>query len=211
MPPLLGAALPRFAGLEGGALGELLASYEVWVLGNWGALLINAVAAALGALAVTHISLERAIGGVGLAMAALIALALGAVTGAGRAAIAAGRSSRRAFAAAGRGLEEGWRSLTVWRERRARRVRVAAQREPEPVVEAELGEAAPPSLEPAPARMRARVRRRSSITPRSARRAAPARRASRSASIGRTDRIGFPTSRCSRIRRAAPAPTTATA
>ena len=153
MPPLLGAALPRFAGLEGGALGELLASYEVWVLGNWGALLVNALAAALGALAVTHISLERAIGGVGLAMAALTALALGAVAGAGRAAIAAGRSSRRGFAAASRGLEEGWRSLTVWRERRARRVRVAAQREPEPGRRSsEVGEAAPPSLEPAPAR-----------------------------------------------------------
>src|SRR5437867_1152240 len=78
MPPLLGAALPRFAGLEGGALGELLASYEVWVLGNWGALLINALAAGLGALAVTHISLERSIGAIGLAMAALTALALGA-------------------------------------------------------------------------------------------------------------------------------------
>jgi S-DNA-T family DNA segregation ATPase FtsK/SpoIIIE len=152
MPPLLGAALPRFDGLEGGALGELLASYEVWVLGNWGALLINALAAALGALAVTHISLERAVGAVGLAMAALTALALGAITGAGHAATAAVRSSRRGFAAASRGLEEGWRSLTVWRERRARRVRVAAQREPEPLVEAELGEEAPPSLEPAPTR-----------------------------------------------------------
>ena len=152
MPLLLGAALPKFAGLDGGALGALLASYEVWMFGNWGALLINALAVALGALAVTHISLERAIGGVGLAMAALTALALGAVTEAGRAAIAAGRSSRRGFVAAGRGLEEGWRSLTVWRERRARRVRVAAQREPEPVVEVELGEAAPPSLEPAPGR-----------------------------------------------------------
>jgi S-DNA-T family DNA segregation ATPase FtsK/SpoIIIE len=152
IPPLLGATLPKFAGLAGGALGELLASYQVWVVGNWGALLINALALALGVLAATHISLERAIGGAGVAMAALTALGLDAVTGAGRAAIAAGRSSRRGLAAASRGFEGGWRSVIVWRERRARRVRVAAQREPEPVVEAESGDAAMPSLEPAPAR-----------------------------------------------------------
>jgi S-DNA-T family DNA segregation ATPase FtsK/SpoIIIE len=151
MPPLLGAALPRFAGLAGGAVGELLASYEVWVLGNWGALLINALALALGVLAVTQISLERAIGGVGLAIGALIAIALEAVTGLGRAAAAAWRSSQRGLTAASHGLEEGWRSLTVWRERRARRVRVAAQRDPEPVAEEVLGDA-PPSLEPTPVR-----------------------------------------------------------
>jgi S-DNA-T family DNA segregation ATPase FtsK/SpoIIIE len=144
IPPLLGAAFPQFAGLAGGALGELLASYEVWVLGNWGALLVNTLAAALGALAVTHISLERAIGGAGLAIAALAALAVNTVSGAGRAVIATGRSSRRAGAALGQGLEEGWRSLTVWRERRARRSRVAAQREPEPAIAAEVGDPTPP-------------------------------------------------------------------
>ena len=144
IPPLLGAAFPQFAGLAGGALGELLASYEVWVLGNWGALLVNVLAAALGALAVTHISLERAIGGAGLAIAAFAALAVNAVAGAWRAVIATGRASRRAGAALGEGLEEGWRSLTVWRERRARRSRVAAQREPEPAIAAEVGDPTPP-------------------------------------------------------------------
>jgi S-DNA-T family DNA segregation ATPase FtsK/SpoIIIE len=156
IPPLLGAALPRWSGLDGGSLGTLLAGYQVWVLGNWGALLANALAAAIGVLAVTHVSLERAIGGVGMAIAALSALAFGAATGAGRTAIAAGRAARRGYAALGEGLEQGWRSLTVWRERRARRVRVAAQRDPEPEPEpiaAEVAdEAAAPALEPAPVR-----------------------------------------------------------
>jgi DNA segregation ATPase FtsK/SpoIIIE, S-DNA-T family len=142
MPPLLGAALPRFAGLSGGSLGEILAAHESWALGNWGALLVNALAAGLGALAVTHISLERAIGGAGLAIAALVAFAFDALAGAGQTAVAAARASRRALMALGGGLEEGWRNLGVWRERRARRVRVAAQRPPEPAVEAATDEVA---------------------------------------------------------------------
>jgi S-DNA-T family DNA segregation ATPase FtsK/SpoIIIE len=152
MPPLLGAALPQLANLGGGALGTLLASYEMWALGNWGALLVNSLAAALGGLAVTHISLERAIGGVGLAIAAVAALALSAVAGTWQTAVAAARAGQRGFAAAGLGMHEGWRSLAVWRERRARRVRVAAQREPEPVVAAEVEPAAAPDQEPAPVR-----------------------------------------------------------
>jgi DNA segregation ATPase FtsK/SpoIIIE, S-DNA-T family len=156
IPPLLGAALPNWSGLDGGALGTLLASYEIWVFGNWGALLANAFAAAIGVLAVTHVSLERAIGRVGMAIAAVTALVLGAATGAARTAIAAVRASRRGFTALGQGVEEGWRSLTVWRERRARRVRVAAQRdpepEPEPIAAAESVETAASALEPTPVR-----------------------------------------------------------
>ncbi|MGH7336818.1 MAG: DNA translocase FtsK 4TM domain-containing protein, partial [Myxococcota bacterium] len=83
IPPLLGAALPRWSGLDGGALGTLLAGYQIWVLGNWGALLANALAAAIGVLAVTRVSLERAIGGVGMAIAAVTALGFGAAAGAG--------------------------------------------------------------------------------------------------------------------------------
>jgi S-DNA-T family DNA segregation ATPase FtsK/SpoIIIE len=132
IPPLLGAASPSWSGLDGGALGELLASYQVFVLGVWGALLANALTAAIGMLAVTHVSLERAIGAVGMAIAALSAIAFGAVSGAGHTGVAAMSAARRGFAALGAGLEEGWRSLTVWREQRARRARVAAQRDPEP-------------------------------------------------------------------------------
>ena len=214
IPPLLGAALPSWSGLDGGAVGELLASYQVWVLGNWGALLANALAAAIGVLAVTHVSLERAIGGVGMAIAALSALVFGAVSGAGRSAVAAGRAARRGFVALGVGLEEGWRSLTVWREQRARRVRVAAQRdpEPEPIATAAPDEAAEPTLRPRARARRAQgpaADRRSLRGARGTRRAA--RRASRSASTGRTALIDFPTSRCSRSRRAVRAPTTARA
>jgi S-DNA-T family DNA segregation ATPase FtsK/SpoIIIE len=154
MPPLLGAAWPRWAGLDGGAVGELLASYEAWVLGSWGALLANALAGAVGALAVTHLSIERTIGAAGVAIAALASLVLGAITTSGQTAIAAARAARRSAVALRGGLDEGWRSLNVWRERRARRVRVAAQRDPDPVGAPDevAAEAAAPSAEPAPVR-----------------------------------------------------------
>jgi S-DNA-T family DNA segregation ATPase FtsK/SpoIIIE len=156
IPPLLGTALPRWSGLDGGSLGTLLAGYQVFVLGNWGALLANALAAAIGVLAVTHVlgrarDRRRGDGDRGVLRARF-----GAATGAGRTAIAAWRASRRGYAALGEGLEEGWRSLIVWRERRARRVRVAAQRdpepEPEPIAAEVTDETAVPALEPAPVR-----------------------------------------------------------
>ena len=196
LPPLLGAALPRFAGLDGGALGELLARNEMWVLGSWGALLANALAAAIGALAVTSISLERAIAGLGLAVATIATLVFSACAGAASAAVAGARAASRAVVEIGRGIETGWRSLGVWRERRARRMRVAAQRERDAVRSMpRRARRRAPSVEGAPRRARrARRRRRSSTTPRSAPRAMPGRRASRFASTSRTGRIGFPTS-----------------
>jgi S-DNA-T family DNA segregation ATPase FtsK/SpoIIIE len=152
LPPLLGAALPRFSGLDGGALGELLARKEMWVLGSWGALLANALAAAIGALAVTSISLERAITGLGLAVAATATLAFTVCAGAASAAVAGARAASRAVMEIGRAIDQGWRNLTVWRERRARRVRVAAQRDGTPVVEAEDEEAPAPASEAASVR-----------------------------------------------------------
>jgi S-DNA-T family DNA segregation ATPase FtsK/SpoIIIE len=152
IPPLLGAALPSGSELDGGAVGELLASYQVFVLGVWGALLANALAAAIGVLAVTHVSLERAIGAVGMTIAGVTALAFGAVSGAVGSAVAAASAAQRGFAALGGGLEAGWRSLTVWREQRARRARVAAQRDPEPepiaVAELEAGAESVPEATP---------------------------------------------------------------
>src|SRR5258705_9479649 len=38
VPPLLGTVLPKFSGLDGGALGELLAGHEMSALGSLGAL-----------------------------------------------------------------------------------------------------------------------------------------------------------------------------
>jgi S-DNA-T family DNA segregation ATPase FtsK/SpoIIIE len=137
LPPLLGAAMPRFAGLDGGAVGELLARKEMWVLGSWGALLANALAAAIGALAVTSISLERAIAGLGLVVATIATLVFGACAGAASAAVAGAQAISRAVVEIGSGIETGWRSLGVWRERRARRIRVAAQRDPTPSTDAD--------------------------------------------------------------------------
>jgi len=151
MPPLLGGALPRLEGLEGGALGELLARYEAWVLGSWGALLANTLAVGIGALAVTGVSVGRTIGRIGMAISALLAVALSLLSGAIRAVARTWLVVQRGVVELGRTAEEGWRNLGVWRERRARRVRVAAQRGPEPV-ETSAADAAPATLEPAPAR-----------------------------------------------------------
>ena len=159
----------EFAGLEGGALGELLASYEVWVLGNWGALLVNALAAALGALAVTHSRSSARSAASGWRSRRSTALVFGAVDGSRRARRSRrGALARRGFTAAGRGLEEGWRSLTVWRERRARRVRVRraarARRRADRAAAIGRGRARRASRTRAARAPRARVRRTSSIT-----------------------------------------------
>jgi hypothetical protein len=66
MPALLRDALPRFATLEGGALGEFLAGQEAWLLGTWGALLANGLLAGIGLLGMTGISLGRVLGRVGI-------------------------------------------------------------------------------------------------------------------------------------------------
>jgi S-DNA-T family DNA segregation ATPase FtsK/SpoIIIE len=119
---------------QSGALGRFLASHEVWIVGSWGALLLNATLLIIGVLAATGVSTGRVLG-------ALLG-ALGAVLGvllAGAAALCArawsalrvvAANARRAAIDLARGVERGWRALGVWREQRARRARVAAARRP---------------------------------------------------------------------------------
>jgi len=130
-PPLLAAIFPHLAHLEGGALGVQLARYEAWLLGSWGALLLNVVVATLGVLAVTGLSMGRAIGRVGVGVGAIVAAILALLSGLGTAVRAAGEFVQRGALELGRGVERGWQSLGVWREQRARRARVAAQRAPD--------------------------------------------------------------------------------
>ncbi len=128
VPELLERVLPRLGGPGGGALGAFLAQQEAWLLGTWGALLANALAAGVGALAVTRASLARALGRVGALLGALAAAAGALVWSAARGAAALADAAQRGAVELGRGVDRGWRGLGVWREQRARRARVGAQR-----------------------------------------------------------------------------------
>ena len=131
LPPLLPSAVANSAGhVGGGALGELLAGYQRWLVGIWGALLLNGVLLAIGCLSFTGISTSAALAafarGVGWLSGALAALAAGL----GHAVLAMGRGIRGAALEALVGVRGGIRAVGVWRERRARRARVAAARAP---------------------------------------------------------------------------------
>jgi DNA segregation ATPase FtsK/SpoIIIE, S-DNA-T family len=132
IPPLLSAISPGLAELEGGVLGVHLARAQAWLLGSWGALLLNAVAATLGLLAITGVSMGRTLGRVGVGLGAIVAAAVALLRGIAAAVGAAVGFTHRGALELGRGAERGWQSLGVWREQRARRARVAAQRGPDP-------------------------------------------------------------------------------
>jgi S-DNA-T family DNA segregation ATPase FtsK/SpoIIIE len=163
LPPLLEAALGgRFSGVEPGALGSFLAAHERWLVGAWGALLLNLVLLAIGAMVVTGLSTGRAMGvlgvGLGWIVAGVGALALGAF----RALLALARRARRSLTELASGVERGWRTVSVWQERRARRVRVSAVRD---AVDPPFADEEPdaivgptPSPDGAPPRLRRRPR-----------------------------------------------------
>jgi len=148
------ASLPPLTGAEelgpiaaGGALGEFLAGSERMLLSRWGALLVNLLMLVLAALSLTGISTGAALaaGGRGAAWvggktAVVAALAWSAATRA--AALTADLVDRAA-----RGAQRAMAAVGVWRERRARRERVAEMRLPElPDTEAdgEVRSASPP-------------------------------------------------------------------
>ncbi len=130
-------------GVELGALGSFLAGNERWLLGTWGALLLNAVLLSIGGLVATGFSTGRALAAVGVGLgwvlAGLTAIVLHLVEAL---AVLLSRSRHALLRLAG-GVEQGWRSIGVWREQRARHVRVEAAR-----LAAEAPEAPP---EPMPA------------------------------------------------------------
>jgi S-DNA-T family DNA segregation ATPase FtsK/SpoIIIE len=133
LPPLLAQAAPaNLPAAAGGWLGDALAQRQVPLLGLWGALLLNLLLLAIGALITTGLSLGRAIAGsavgLGWLLAGSFAVLRRALEG-GRVALA---GATRGFAQLAGGFERGWRSLGVRREQRARRARLAAARGPEP-------------------------------------------------------------------------------
>jgi S-DNA-T family DNA segregation ATPase FtsK/SpoIIIE len=132
LPPVLGKLAPGpFASAEGGWLGNRLASGESWLLGVWGALLVNVVLLSIGTLIATGRSVGGALAivgmGVGWLFAGLAAVCQRALSVSMEAIASATRALRELF----RGVGRGWQSLSVRREQRARRARVAAARPPE--------------------------------------------------------------------------------
>ncbi|MEM7410630.1 MAG: DNA translocase FtsK 4TM domain-containing protein [Myxococcota bacterium] len=160
IPPLLSQALPKLGGLEGGALGDFLAGHQAWLLGSWGALLANALVASIGFLAVTGFSVGRALGRLGALLGVIAGAALALVGEIGRALGAAFAAARRGVGELTQGIERGWSHLGVWREQRARRARVAAQRGPEPEEELTAEDAAVELTPATPAKRAAAKRER---------------------------------------------------
>jgi len=131
LPPLLPQAAPAGLGhVAGGALGEFLARNERWLVGMWGALLLNGVLLVIGCLSYTGLSTSAVLSAVARC-AGWLGGVLGALAAAlGHAALAAMRGARRVVLEAVAGVRSGVRAVGVWRERRARRARVAAARAP---------------------------------------------------------------------------------
>jgi S-DNA-T family DNA segregation ATPase FtsK/SpoIIIE len=176
LPVLIAEAAPlRVGSVEGGALGTLLARQETWLVGIWGALLLNGVALAMGGLAATGLSIGRVLRALGLTIGWLAAGFATLVYELGRGVLTLLASARRGLLETARGVERGWRSIGVWREQRARWARLAAARDLEEPDEAEAeGTAvdAPRAVAPAPFATRPEADARAA-RPRRSRRADP--------------------------------------
>jgi len=127
LPPLLERLAPaRFGGFaQGGALGDALAQAERTLLGGPGGLVLNTLLLLLGVLGVIGVPPG----------AALASLGRGAVAAAGHSARLAGWTAAGTVRAGQVALAQGVglvRRYGVWREQRARRLRLAAAREPAP-------------------------------------------------------------------------------
>jgi S-DNA-T family DNA segregation ATPase FtsK/SpoIIIE len=142
LPPLLGRPFPgAVAGLPDGALGRALAGGESPLVGVWGALLLNAVIAAVGLLSLTGVSTGAALRGLGIGAGWLVGLLAAAGLRVGWLGTEVVRGLRSGGLELGAGLQRGFQALGVWREQRRRRARVAAVRQPE--VGAPASEAVP--------------------------------------------------------------------
>jgi S-DNA-T family DNA segregation ATPase FtsK/SpoIIIE len=161
--PVLQATFPsQFPNVIAGALGGFLSHHELWLVGAWGALMLNGVLFSIGCMSAIGIStaaIFSAFGvGLGWVAAAITAFAVAtgraigaAVVGIGTAIITASKTARGGARSLMEGIQRGGQSLVVWREQRARRARTAAAREsetdydepeaePELVVELEAGD-----------------------------------------------------------------------
>jgi S-DNA-T family DNA segregation ATPase FtsK/SpoIIIE len=120
---LLPALAPaRFGGLAGGWVGTTLSAAESALLSRYGAFLLNALLLAVGIAGFFGVPAGEALASLGRGGVAASRVA-------GRGGIAFGGLALRFGSAALAAAAEGWTQVQVWRERRARRGRVAETRE----------------------------------------------------------------------------------
>jgi S-DNA-T family DNA segregation ATPase FtsK/SpoIIIE len=161
--PVLQASFPsRFPDVIPGALGGFLSHHELWLVGAWGALMLNGALFAIGCLSAVGIPTATIFSTLGVGLGWVAAAVTAVVVGIGAAIISAANAARGGAHSLMEGIQRGGQSVVVWREQRARRARTAAAREadtdydepePEPdrVVEFEAGD--PEAvIPPAPAR-----------------------------------------------------------
>jgi len=141
--PVLQATFPaRFPDMIAGGLGGFLSYHELWLVGAWGALMLNGVLFTIGCLSAVGISTATIFStlgvGLGWAVAAVTAIAVAtgraiaaAVVGIGTAVLSASQAVRQVARSLMEGIQRGGQSVVVWREQRARRARTAAAREAE--------------------------------------------------------------------------------
>jgi len=149
LPPVLHSLSGGHLGApEGGWLGVHLGSVEQLLLSSWGALLVNLLIAAVGTLGVVGISTGRALSAVASAAAVVGALTARVSRAAARAAHAGLLAASGAAVAALEWVRGLSAHLVVWRERRARRRRVAKHREPEPAAAPRAATGSAPAADP---------------------------------------------------------------
>ncbi|MGH0028644.1 MAG: DNA translocase FtsK 4TM domain-containing protein, partial [Myxococcota bacterium] len=103
LPPLLSQLSPERIQAEGGWLGSVLVAQESWLLGVWGAVLLNAVLLGIGVLVSTGLSTSRVLAVVGVGIGWLLG-GLGAVVQrAGEVALDALSGARRGVVELARG------------------------------------------------------------------------------------------------------------
>lgn len=120
----------RVPDLRGGMLGASLVEYERLLLRNWGALIVNGFLLSVGLLSAVGISTGRALFAVGATAVVLRDLVVRSSVGLARGIRTAVVASIVALGAGFSQLRAGAGAARIWRERRARRARVAAAREP---------------------------------------------------------------------------------
>jgi S-DNA-T family DNA segregation ATPase FtsK/SpoIIIE len=138
LPALLkGMGLGVVSSAAAGWLGRALAEPERLILSGPGALVINVLALVVGAPSLVGVAPGQTLAAIGRGTQR-------AARGVGGAAVNGASALRAAAGSARSGMAAAYAALGVWRERRARRERVALLREPAPVAAAaEVAEPAP--------------------------------------------------------------------
>jgi len=130
LSPIAQQASPfAYSGLEGGALGAFLAPREQWLVGTWGTAIANLVLLAVGVLSASGISAGAIFERVGVVVGWLAAAVMAGLLALWGQLRRAGASLRQGLRSMLGGMQQGSRSMRVWRERRLRRVVVADARD----------------------------------------------------------------------------------